>query len=463
MITEKDLVLKDIVDPQIDLPRYKPKLEDAVYGDRLKKVLTAMERRGYEVLVVYGDREHFSNFDYLTGFEPRFEEGILVLRADGTASLFLGNECYGMYKNSRVKAKGILYQVLSLPGQPIDQLRELSEMFSEEGIRSGTKVGVVGWKLMYPRYGHERMFEIPSYIVEAIRKNAGDENVTNATDLFIHPEYGVRLIHTAAEIASMEFGAAYASDAVRRMLAEMKPGMTELEISMTMKNDGLEQSCFPMMSSGERTRMGLVSPSDRILKLGDEISCSQGVRGGLTCRAGYAAYSEADLPEGKRDYVEKLSGPYFALVVNWFEKMKIGACAGDIFRMVQETFPKEKYGWVLNPGHFIGTEEWSSSPFYEGSKATIRSGMCIQMDIIPSMEGYAGANCEDGFAVADEALRDEIRQEYPEMFRRMEQRRHTAMELVGIRLGNEILPLSNMLGLYRPYMLNHNLAFSVKR
>ena len=84
------------------------------------------------------------------------------------------------------------------------------------------------------------------------------------------------------------------------------------------------------------------------------------------------------------------------------------------------------------------------------------------MDIIPGMEGYAGANCEDGFVVADDALREEIKQKYPEMFSRMQQRRHLAKEVVGIPLADEILPLSNLLGLYRPYFLNHNLAFAVE-
>lgn len=462
MVTGKDLILKNVADPKIPLPGSVPKIPDAVYEMRLKKVLKAMEQRGYECLVLYGDREHFSNFEYLTGFEPRFEEGILILRADGTASLLLGNECFVMCKNSRLKAKGILYQALSLPGQPIDRLRELPEIFAEEGLKEGRKTGIVGWKLMYPRYGHERMFDVPSYIVDAVERTVGKEHMSNATDLFIHPEYGIRTMHTAAEIAALEFGAAYASDAVRRMLENMKPGMTELEISMTMGSGGLEQSCFPMMSSGERTHMGLVSPTDRRLELGDAVSCSQGLRGGLTCRAGYAVYTEADLPEDRRDYVEKLAAPYFATVVNWFEQIRLGACAGDIFRMVQSTFPKETYGWVLNPGHFIATEEWSSSPFYEGSKVTIRSGMCIQMDIIPGIESYAGANCEDGLAVADEALRDELKQTYPQMYERMQQRRELAVGQIGIKLAEEILPLSNTLGLYRPYLLNHSLAFSVK-
>ena len=37
-----------------------------------------------------------------------------------------------------------------------------------------------------------------------------------------------------------------------------------------------------------------------------------------------------------------------------------------------------------------------------------------------------------------------------------------AVEQIGIKLAEEVLPLSGTFGLYRPYLLNHSLAFSVK-
>lgn len=33
-----------------------------------------MKEESFDVLIVYGDLEHGSNFEYLTGFLPRFEE-----------------------------------------------------------------------------------------------------------------------------------------------------------------------------------------------------------------------------------------------------------------------------------------------------------------------------------------------------------------------------------------------------
>ena len=61
-------------------------------AEHAKKVLCKMSEADLDVLLVYADREHGSNYAYLTGYEPRFEESILVLHKDGTCFLMLGNE-----------------------------------------------------------------------------------------------------------------------------------------------------------------------------------------------------------------------------------------------------------------------------------------------------------------------------------------------------------------------------------
>jgi hypothetical protein len=41
---------------------------------------------------VYADREHSANVSYLTGFDPRFEEAILVVGATAEPAILVGNE-----------------------------------------------------------------------------------------------------------------------------------------------------------------------------------------------------------------------------------------------------------------------------------------------------------------------------------------------------------------------------------
>ena len=52
--------------------------------------------RGFDRLVVYADREHSANLAFLTGFDPRFEEAMLVVGPAGDPLILVGNECYGM-------------------------------------------------------------------------------------------------------------------------------------------------------------------------------------------------------------------------------------------------------------------------------------------------------------------------------------------------------------------------------
>ena len=46
---------------------------------RIDKLRASMEERKLTHIVVYGDREHFANLAYLTGFDPRFEESLLIV------------------------------------------------------------------------------------------------------------------------------------------------------------------------------------------------------------------------------------------------------------------------------------------------------------------------------------------------------------------------------------------------
>ena len=55
-----------------------------------------MAARRYDHLVVWGDREHSANLAYLTGFDPRFEEALLIVGTSGDPALLVGNECYGV-------------------------------------------------------------------------------------------------------------------------------------------------------------------------------------------------------------------------------------------------------------------------------------------------------------------------------------------------------------------------------
>src|SRR5271168_1169931 len=81
----------EIALPEFGLPREQPVIPAATYEARIAAARQRSAAAGYDVLLVYADREHFANLAYLTGFDPRFEEALLILTQD-RATLLVGNE-----------------------------------------------------------------------------------------------------------------------------------------------------------------------------------------------------------------------------------------------------------------------------------------------------------------------------------------------------------------------------------
>ena len=105
-----------------------------------------------------------------------------------------------------------------------------------------------------------------------------------------------------------------------------------------------------------------------------------------------------------------------------------------------------------------------SSPVYEGSTERLRSGMAIQVDVIPATgTEYHTTNIEDTIALADEDLRAAFRAKYPEAWNRIERRRAFMQDVLGIRLKPEVLPFSNIPAYLPPFWLAPRRAMRVRQ
>lgn len=121
-------------------------------------------------------------------------------------------------------------------------------------------------------------------------------------------------------------------------------------------------------------------------------------------------------------------------------------------------YPQEKYGWELNPGHLTADEEWLYSPFYKDSDKKVQSGMIFQVDFIPNQKGHQGVSAESTVAIADEKLRAEIKENHPELWDRIENRRKYLRENLNIDLDESLLPMASSLAYLRPFMLDREVA-----
>src|SRR6185369_12025612 len=183
-----------------------------------------MTDRGYDRLVVWAEREHSAGISFLTGFDPRFEEAILIVTGDGEPAILVGNECWGMAGAAPLPMRRILFQDLSLPSQPRDRSRPLAEILGDEGIVAGARVGVVGWKT----YADRTLIEAPAFLVDELRRLTGPGgSVESASDLLIDPADGMRVINDADQLAAFEWASTQTSGGMRRLLVGLRPGLTE--------------------------------------------------------------------------------------------------------------------------------------------------------------------------------------------------------------------------------------------
>jgi len=181
------------------------------------------------------------------------------------------------------------------------------------------------------------------------------------------------------------------------------------------------------------------------------------------CRAGWVAEDPSDLPAGARDYVESFAGVYFEALARWYGKLRIGTAGGALAQVIEEDLPSPTFGITLNPGHLIHLEEWLSSPIYSGSELELRSGMAIQVDVIPSHPVYFSTRMEDGLVLADEGLRSRLRSDYPDCYGRCQKRREFMVDVLGISLPEEVLPLSNIPGVVPPFFMDPNTVLALER
>ena len=340
----------------------------------------------------------------------------------------------------------------------------LETIFRDAGIREDTAIGVVGWKYFSagdsPDYAE--WLEIPSYIADTLRSIAGGrEHVTNATTIFMNPDDGMRTLNEVDQLAVFEFAATHSSQGLRNVLFGLQAGMTEYDAVRLMGLNGIPLSAHPMLSSGARAAVGLPSPSLRVIEQGNPMTMALGLWGGLSARAGFVVHSGVELPEGIQDYVDRLVVPYFRAIVEWYEHIGIGVAGGELYDLIHRHLGDAFFGVGLNPGHLIHLDEWVHSPIYKGSDIRLKSGMAIQVDVIPATgTPYFTTNIEDGIALADERLRDAFQQAYPEAWGRIQARKEFMQETLGIHLKPEVLPFSNIPAYLSPYLLSPHLAMT---
>jgi hypothetical protein len=457
--------LIDATLPDFGVPANRPDLSKAIYAERLDALGRARRAAGIDTLLIYGDREHSANLAWLTGFDPRFEEALLILAPGQTPTLLAGPENLGRAQRATIEVEARLYPPFGLMGQDRSQTPDLEEVLTSAGLSRNQRVGVLGWKYYGPHESPrpDAWFETPAFIIDALRKLVGAEGrVVNANALLMDSSIGLRAVNEIEQIAQFEFGAVMASEALKALFKGVRPGMSEYAAVQAMGLGVLPHSCHTMLSTGARLS-GLESPSGKIIERGDPLTMAVGYWGGLSSRVAWLIADQAELPSNAGDWLERLAMPYFACAAEWYSTIGIGTSGGALDAVARKHLGAPFFNLILNPGHLIHLDEWMNTPVYPNSRETLRSGQAIQIDIIPAVgPPYHSANIEDGIALLDERGRAELGDKFPDVAKRVEARRGFMADVLGIRLKPEVMPLSNLAAAYPPFLLSPNRLLAIR-
>ena len=435
-----EVVLRHVPVPDESAAPDPPTIDPGEYARRCDEALT---RAGTPWVAVYGDREHSANLLFLTGFDPRFEEALLLLGPAGKRMLLVGNEGVVHTAIAGLPLEVMLFQGFSLMGQPREKAPNLVRVLQGSGLEAGDEVGVVGWKYLTAAetFSDPRQPAwAPTILTDAFDHVTGVTPV-DVTAVLMNPGDGLRARNSADQIATFAWAALRASQAVFRVVQATRTGLTERDIAANMRYAGEPLSMHPIVASGTPGEAinGLRSPTGREVNAGDGITCGIGYWGSLCCRAGLL---EQTVPDAFfADYVR----PYFLAQAAWYATIGIGATGGEVFAAIEAALADAgaTFRSMLNPGHLISYDEWVHSLIERGNDTRVASGMALQCDIIPTpLPPGTALNCEDTVVLADETLRAEIAERHPALWERIERNRSLMVNELGLTLRPETLPLS---------------------
>src|SRR5215211_7480411 len=140
-----DVILRHVPLPDESATVDPPPIDTVEYERRCDETLA---RAGTPWVAVYGDREHSANLLFLTGFDPRFEEALLLLGSSKRRVLLVGNEGVVHAEVAGLPLQSELFQGFSLMGQPRESTPQLDQVLVDVGLVPGDQAGVVGWKYL---------------------------------------------------------------------------------------------------------------------------------------------------------------------------------------------------------------------------------------------------------------------------------------------------------------------------
>lgn len=214
---------------------------------------------------------------------------------------------------------------------------------------------------------------------------------------------GMRAVKSAAEIASIRQAACLGDQALREVLAGIRPGRHEKEIlldlftAMSVKPGVSTDTLIIQVLSGERSALPNGESNERRLQVGDSVTVDFGVHH-------HHYWSDMTrnffIGQPSRD-LEKIYGVVLAAQAAAIEKIRPGLPVREIDQAARAVIEKAGYGqyFIHKTGHGLGLEIHEDPPLNGVNPELLRENMVIAVEPGIYLPGLGGVRIEDDILV----------------------------------------------------------------
>ena len=346
-------------------------IPDVEFRSRMKRFQENIRAAGLDAALVHGNESDFANVRYLSEYWPTFETAGVFVPAKGRPILLIGpeSENYAKFRSKiRRIEKMVEYRESADPDYPGISVANFKDV-AEKGmsVRKLRKLGLVGTTIM----------PLPVYL--SLQRDLPRVKLVKADDTLVK----LRIIKSANEIRLMKKAFKISEKAIDAILAEIKPGMTELQVigiaqREIYKHGGEYEGHALYCFGGPATCNAISRPTHRKIRKREVIQINIGARvGGYSSSVGIPI-SIGPLPARQKRLVEFGLEAHFKTM----QLMKAGKLAAEVVREY-EGFVTErgfrKY-MLYGPCHGIGMMEVERPWMESTSDYLLQENMTFQVD-----------------------------------------------------------------------------------
>lgn len=214
----------------------------------------------------------------------------------------------------------------------------------------------------------------------------------------------LRAVKSPEEIARIRAAVAASSEAYRKTLARVRPGVREMdvaaELDFQMRMLGAEKSAFEtIVASGTRTALPHAHPTDKKLAAGELLLVDMGAMlDGYASDMTRMSHLGPPSPKMRNLYKAVLAAQLagIAAVCAGVPVNKVDAAAREVLK--RHELDK---AFVHSTGHGLGLEIHEGPRIAKKDKTKLRAGMVITIEPGAYLEGFGGVRIEDTVLVTE--------------------------------------------------------------